>query len=582
MRNVLRSGASFFAPLFFWAFCQFASYASPRGAQELIESGHWVYDAFKEVSLECGLVNFADSTPISIQQLKLYMSEIDEEKLSESGKRQLERINSYIAESNLSFGYDILSVGIEPSVSLEGFYKSEDDLDWVWDRYERKPMLGVPFKITVGDYVTMSMDTILSQNKGASLHDGNYTNILYNPDDFDINFPDTAYLSTGMMLSEKTGFAFQLGKGSRNIGDTMMGSVIWSDYLTGVSYGQLEFYCPVFKYTGTVSQFNVDKYVYAHQIDARFFKKFQLTVFEGLLVYAPLELRYLNPWTILHGWAAWRDYEPKEDDPESHTCDYMGVKAQFAPVDNLRVYGLFAMTQFQTAYERSNYPDTPTPNGLGAQLGTEYYVPYKGGRFRFGIEGYWADPYLYIKESPNWSMVRTYSENMGDKAIFYEWIGSPFGPDTISGELQAGYEVPGKWSVNFTYLFMARGEQSGTNVFKYYDENGDVRWGGQKTEFNMEDDEESGKKADTPWWAYPDKDSQEDWESNRDKSSPSGTVEYVNRFAVRGVYHANDWLKFTLQPAFVFTFNNGNVSGESRQGMEIAFAVDIDLCKLKK
>ncbi|MBR1616158.1 MAG: hypothetical protein IJ673_11890, partial [Treponema sp.] len=171
---------------------------------------------------------------------------------------------------------------------------------------------------------------------------------------------------------------------------------------------------------------------------------------------------------------------------------------------------------------------------------------------------------------------------MGDKAIFYEWIGSPFGPDTISGELQAGYEVPGKWSVNFTYLFMARGEQSGTNVFKYYDENGDVRWGGQKTEFNMEDDKEKGKKADTPWWAYPDKDSQEDWESNRDKSSPSGTVEYVNRFAVRGVYHANDWLKFTLQPAFVFTFNNGNVSGESRQGMEIAFAVDIDLCKLKK
>jgi hypothetical protein len=98
----------------------------------------------------------------------------------------------------------------------------------------------------------------------------------------------------------------------------------------------------------------------------------------------------------------------------------------------------------------------------------------------------------------------------------------------------------------------------------------------------MEDDEESGKKADTSWWAYPDKDSQEDWESNRDKSSPSGTVEYVNRFAVRGVYHANDWLKFTLQPAFVFTFNNGNVSGESRQGMEVAFAVDIDLCKLKK
>ena len=200
------------------------------------------------------------------------------------------------------------------------------------------------------------LQNILNQAEVAKLMVAKWFGLDIDPDDFDINFPDTAYLSTGMMLSEKTGFAFQLGKGSRNIGDTMMGSVIWSDYLTGVSYGQLEFYCPVFKYTGTVSQFNVDKYVYAHQIDARFFKKFQLTVFEGLLVYAPLELRYLNPWTILHGWAAWRDYEPDEDDPESHTCDYMGVKAQFAPVDNLRIYGLFAMTQFQTAYERSNCP----------------------------------------------------------------------------------------------------------------------------------------------------------------------------------------------------------------------------------
>ena len=376
MMNILFSKKKILG-IFIAMFIAYSASAATRGAQELIKAGHWVYDAFKEISLECGLVNFADSTPISIQQLKLYMSEIDEEKLSESGKMQLERINSYISESNLSYGYDIVSVGIEPSLSFEGFYKSEDDIDWVWDRYERKPMLDVPFTITVGDYVTMSMDTILAQNKGASLHNDNYTNIFYNPDDFDINFPDTAYFSTGKMLTDKAGFSFQIGRGSRNVGDTMMGSVIWSEYLTGVSYAQLDFFCPVFKYSGAVSQFNVDKYLYTHQIDARFFKKFQLTVFEGLLVYAPMELRYLNPWTILHGWAAWREYDDTDDDPESNTCDYMGVKAQFAPVDNLRIYGLFAMTQFQTAYERNNYPDTPTPNGLGAQLGTEFYVPYK-------------------------------------------------------------------------------------------------------------------------------------------------------------------------------------------------------------
>ena len=551
------------------------SFAAKRGAQELVPAGHWLYDALREVALDAGVVNFADSAPLAIQEIRLYLSEIDGDDLSESARAQLERINDWLEFDSLSFGSDLINVGIEPSVSVEGFYKSEDDIAFVWDRYERRPMLDAPVTVSVADYITMCMDVFLGQNKGASLHDDNYTNILTNPDDFDINFPDTAYFSTGTMLTEHTGVGFQLGRGSRSIGSTMQGSVIWSEYLTGVSYAQLEFFAPNLKYTGSVSQFNVDKYMYFHQIDARLFKKFQLTFVEGLLVYAPMELRYLNPWTVLHGWAAWREYEPGEHDPESHTCDYFGIKAQLAPISNLRLYGLFAMTQYQTPYETSNYGDSPTPNGLGAQLGTEFYLPFRGGRFRFGIEGYWADPYLYIKESPNWSLVRTYSENMGDKAIFYEWIGSPFGPDTISGELQAGYEMPGRWSVNLTYLFMARGEQSGTNVFDRAPKDGKGRpmWGGQKTEFDTDD------TSYTSWWAYPDKDGQSDWESRRDAFSPSGTPEYVNRLALRGVFHATSWLSFTAQPAFVYIANYGNERGERRHGMEVALAVDVNFFK---
>ena len=554
-----------------------AAFAAKRGAQELVPAGHWLYDSLKEISLESGIVNFADSAPATIQELRLYIDEVDEEKLSDSGRRQLSLIEEYLGAENFSFASDLLSVGLEPSVSVEGFWKSEDDIDWTFDRYSRKPMLDMPATITLADYVTMSMDVFLGQNKGVSLHNDNYTNILYSPDDFDINFPDTAYFSTGKMLSEKTGFGFQLGRGSRSVGDTMMGSVIWDDHLTGVSYAELEFYAPNFKYTGTVSQFNVDKYVYAHQIDLRVLRKIQLTFLEGLLVNAPMELRYLNPWTVLHGWAAWREYEHDARDPESHTCDYFGIKAQYAPVPNVRVYGLFAMTQYQTPYETTNYPDSPTPNGLGAQLGTEFYVPVSGGRFRFGIEGYWADPFLYIKESPNWSMVRTYSENMGDKAIFYEWIGSPFGPDTISAQLDAGYEVPGKWSVNLSYLFMARGELSGTNVFeKMRDSEGRLLWGGQRTQFDTESEEHPEYSSQ---WAYPSK-GYNDWEALKALTSPSGTPEYVNRLSLRGTFRANRWLSFTAQPAYVYVLNSGNVSGETRKGFEIAFAADINIAGL--
>lgn len=547
----------------FLIFC--ASGVFARGKQELVESGSWIYDSLTAISLERGILNFSGTAPLTIQQVDLILDEIDYDSLSESGRADFDRIVRYCAEEPLGLVFsDIVTVALDPEFNLEGFYKTNSDLDWIWDRYERSPLLDAPFSINVADFITMKMDVFVGQNKGASLHNFNYTNILYSADDFDINFPDTGYFSTGKMLTEKTGVKFGAGRGTRSVGRTLTGSMIWSDYLTGCSYADLQIFSPNFKYTGGVTQFNVDKYFYHHQIDARFFKKFQITFLEGLLVYAPLELRYLNPWTIFHGFAAWRDYDNTDNDPESNTCDYFGINLQFTPFKNTRFYGLFAMTQYQTPYEKSHYSDSPTPNGLGFQGGNETYIPYGRGRFHFALEGSWADPYLYIKESPNWSMVRTYSENMGDKAIFYEWLGSPFGPDTISAELTFGYEVPDKWSLDFVYLYMARGEQSGTSVFSKID------WGGQKTYFDTETDSEN--------WVYPDK-SQDNWEELRDAVCPTGTPEFVNRFSLRGSYRFTRKVKMTFQPSYVVILNRNHEHGETAVGFEIAGAMNISLFK---
>ena len=160
-------------------------------------------------------------------------------------------------------------------------------------------------------------------------------------------------------------------------------------------------------------------------------------------------------------------------------------------------------------------------------------------------------------------MVSTYSENMGDKAIFYEWLGSPFGPDTISAELTFGYEVPDKWSLDFVYLYMARGEQSGTSVFSKID------WGGQKTYFDTTDDSDDLKN-----WAYPDK-SQDNWEELRDAICPTGTPEFVNRFSLRGSYRFTRKVKMTFQPSYVVILNHNHEHGETAVGFEIAGAMNI-------
>lgn len=561
----------------------------------MVPPGHWIYDSITALSLESRILNFSTNAPLTIQELKLYLSEFDYDSLSESGKADYDRIFRYFNEVPFRFGTDFLNIGFEPGINPAFFYKTNSDIDWVYDRFSRSKFVEMPVSINCADFFTMKMDLYLGQNRGASLHNFNYTNIPLSADDIDIEFPDTGYLSTGKMLTEKVGVSIQAGSGSKSIGRASTGSIIWSEYMTGAAYVQWQAFSNVFKYTGNISQLNVDKYMYSHQVEARFFKKFTLSFMEGILVYAPLELRYLNPWTVYHGLAAWRDYDSSEDDSESNTCDYFGINIQYTPVKNVRLYGLFAMTQYQTPFEKGSFEEDCTPDGLGVQGGIEVYVPAGNGRLHINAEGSWADPYLYIKESPNWSMVRTYSENMGDHAVFYEWIGSPFGPDTVSGEFKAGYEKPGKWSLGLAYLFMARGEMSGNRIF-----NKDV-WGGSKRpdkgyelygkNYIWPFPDAHDATVEIPWdeWRTNFASALEKYKHNKENlsyrkklqnlSSPSGVPEYVNRISIRGTYHANDRISFTAQPSYVLIFNRNNEKYETKHGFEVAAAMNVRFIK---
>ena len=533
-----------------------------RSAQELVLSGHWIYDALMALSMENRTLNFADSAPLSIQELQQYLKEIDYDALSDAGKTQYDRILAYFDEKMFSFGTDLLALSAEPAISLAGFYKTEDDIEWVYDRYSRKPFFDAPVTFSLGDYVSMGAEMSLGSTKSSAQKPDVYATFPYDFDNVDVNFPYASFFNAGTKLTENTGVAFQIVQGSQSIGRTLGGSIIWSDHLTGTTTAKLSAYSPYLKYTATVSQFNVDKYMYMHGFDVRIFKKFTFSAMEGMLVNAPLELRFLNPWTIFHGMAPWRDYGDDDgvridDDPESHTCAYLGIKAEYTPVRYLRLYGLFAMTQYATPYEKINWPNSNQPDGMGGQWGAESYIPFKDGYLHFGLEASYTQPFLYIKESPNWSLVRTYSENMGDKQVFYEWIGSPYGPDTISGHLTAGYEKPGAFSLDVTYLFMARGELSGTRTLDA------IAWGGQATDQSL-----------TSGWVYPNPDEQTDARSRKRWSTPYGIPEYVNRISVLGSWYAKPWLKVSAQPAYVVVYNAGHESGTFRHGFEIALALE--------
>lgn len=549
-------------------------FISARSRQELVRSGHWIYDAVAAISLESGIRNFADCAPLTIAEIESYLSEIDTDSLSEAGLKQLHRIQDYFGEGNLSFKSDVFSADFEPSFNPEFYYKTNDEIGWVYDRYSRNNIIDAPVTLSVKDYVALGMDIHLGENKGASSHNDNYLNIPTKDTEVDVNFPNYGYLSTGYKFTERTGLSFQLGMGEQSIGRTSTGSIILSDYMTGASFGKISIYSPNLKYTFDTIQLNVDKYMYYHEFTGRFFNKLTLGFMEATLTNAPWELRYINPFTVYHGMAPWRDYG--EDD--SHNGEFMGLRFDFVPFRCLRVFGTFAMNQYQVPYERRDFADSLTPNSLGGQAGFEAMIPAGGGYVKLSGEGYYAQPTLYIKQSPDWSFFRTYTDNIGDNAVFYEWTGSPLGPDTIAGELSVGYENPGKWSLDLIYLFAAQGKNAEKSIF--YDK-------ASKTWYSSTDNDntkiKTGHKSDvtTPdGWCYPTSENG----INQYAETPTDVPKYTHRVSLKGKWQATDWLSFTFQPSFVAILNNTGSSGfhergNNEYGFEGALAVKLKLIR---
>lgn len=537
-----------------------------RGKQMLIKAGSWVYDALAQISLEGGYTDFSLRAPLSIEEIEFYLSKADYDSLSVPGQKQYDRIKRYFEEeSKVSFGSDILKIQAEGTVALEGYYKTNEDIDWVYDDYKRNPVLFLPVSINVADYATMYMELIGGQNRGTMHKHDNYLNVPLGGDDVDLNFPTTAYFSAGHKITENTGFNFQIAMARTAFNRSLSGSIVQSEYLSGSTWMELSFYSPNFRYKANINHFNVNKFLYTHEMSFVFLKKLQFTARESLMVFSPLELRFMNPFGIYHGFSPWRNYGSNE----SNTCDYLGLRLEYTPYKYMRFYGLFAMTQFQTPFETSNNPDDNTPNGLGFQLGGESFIPAGDGYIHLWAEGTYTQPYLYIKESPNWSMIRKTTENMGPEKEegILEWLGTPWGPDTVGCEVSVGYEVPQKWSVTFDYVFKACGELSGNKVFK---RPSTIEYWDQETYPDISVD-----KAAEDAWVFPTDSNGYGNASNW--TTPHGTPEYVNRIALRATYNPVERLTLVLQPSYTFISNFRNVSGEKEGCFEIAIAASMKL-----
>ncbi|MHC6202910.1 hypothetical protein ACYULU_06925 [Breznakiellaceae bacterium SP9] len=524
--------------------------------QKIIPPGDWVYEALALLALETQQILYAENN-LTVSQAGQLLQSINEEDLSPGGKILLSRVQAYLeSPAWISIEEDAMTFDFDLALAPEFYYKTEEGIPWISDYHRRLPMLSSVISFSLSRYLTLEFDPYIGQNEKAAMEHDNYTNILYDPvGQFDMHFPKWAYLSMGLPFGKASGVHFAVGIGNNFMARTQTGSIILSDYMERTSYASLSVYSPLLKWTSEVKELDPLKYQYMHYFSFSPLDVLSVTLVEGVMVNAPLELRFLNPMMIFHSLESFKTYDDYNADlannPESNNKiepsdasrvgSFFGAKLEITPVKNVRLYGIYAMNQLQFPTEHEKWEDSLGPDAMAWQAGTEVSIPVTSGYWKMGLEGVYTFPFMYIMYNKGWSYYKEVYEV--DNMTLRYWTGSPFGPDSIAYIFWLGYFNTTKsaltrslshWSLEFSLLWLAQGEKSSLSIFD-----------------------------SAPLYAP----------SDVNKRRPlTGTATYTWTAAIEAKWAPANWVQLALRPGYRYIKNNGHVSGQTDQGFEVAFS----------
>lgn len=608
-----------------------AVYSEHFGAQHLIQAGHWVYDALQTLSLDAGEVSMADNAPLTVSELRLCLRKLPYEKLSPSSKMLYDRTKDFLMTEAHGADLGLMKVGANIEVSPTLMAKTNDDIAWSYgaektagaragtlDKYDRRdlanmkginsenglvsrdtsyrygdagnymgnelvrPFAQIKFYVFVDDYLTIEADPCLANSFWGAVDNDNVINFPKNYDMVEFYWPFNVYGSAGTWKDKDgddlkgCGVNFNIARQGIQIGRTAMGSVIYNSTFQSDMCAQFSVYSAKFKYNLDMAQLAKERYVYLHHFESAPFKWLRFSLMEGTLIDAPFELKFLNPFMIMHSFGIWQFGEysktPLDEEiyGESHVSAYLAFNFDIVPCRYLRIYGLYAQNELQLPWELSSDNGNSMPNSFAGQLGAEVTAPDKyDGFWHWAVEGIYTSPWCYLKQDKTGSLVSYRHDMQSDNDTdIYSWIGSPYGPDTMGFCLRALYEKPGKWSCGADYLFTARGTNSFGLFGNYIDIDGERyymyypsvrykmydRFGNSDFGLNAHD----AKKAAQTY-------------------SLSGTVEYKNAITIKGSYRINEHLEAGARATFTFIFNNNHDGGQAECGAECAASIKWNL-----
>lgn len=534
-------------------------------SSQLLPAGHWIYDSLKTLFMEERLVCFNENSMMTISEIKFYFEQLDPDTLSPSGRKLYDEAEEFLYEKDSLLDLTSFRFDFDTKFTAEGYYKTSDDIPWSFRYNYKDNFASFPIKFAFSDYVAVESDLFLGKSHYGSSRNDNYTNLPYRNGDFEFMFPRFAY---GSLAGTFNGWGanIHIGKQGFQIGDTKIGSVIYNNTFETDSYINLNLFSKYFKYSMDVVQISNEKWFYLHQFTARLHKTFKFSAIEGSMLNAPFEIRYLNPLMIMHQYASWTQYNSDNKNGiygENHFCAYLAGLFEWQPVENLRIYGLYAQNELQLPMEKERM-GVLAPDSLGGQLGVELNLPFEGGYWKGFAEAIYTSPYLYIKQNPESSLYRQRGDNLVSDTI-YSWVGSPFGPDTFGVKTGVSYEQPRHWSAGLDYFFLAKGKK-GFDLFDSNNKNKDgyytyYPW----VKYNIAKDSSEAEKIYDEAYA----DARNMW--------VSGTPMYVNQISLEGEYIFNQRFSGSARTIYTFIFNAGHQSGRFAHGVEFAISLSYTL-----
>jgi hypothetical protein len=438
------------------------------------------------MAIERGYALPSQSRPYSVEAVDDELERIGAGPVSGPGRLALEAIREEVAPRVLYSEID--SVGSPPALAFDaaliaslelhprfGYTPEPHDpqsnevirypIDHGWERgvLDRAPLLELPLSMWFYNRAYAHIEVEITEEPATIIRKPNKpTNVIAEPYDTDLHFPDRAFLSFG-----DAHWSLLLGRDTISWGNGRTGNLLVSgsvDYHDGVT---LRAFFDNFTFASTYISLeswltpaeaaletgDVDPYkaFFAHRYELRFFNRVQIALAESVMYGRRYpELAHLNPLMVFHNW-----YVAEFANSE------LTAEVDVTPFPGLNMYGQFVLYQYQSAVEIATWPGADAqPDAYGHLVGVE--TVHALGKGYAAALGEWVrtNPWLYTVRYASPLISYSTRRRVTAHARYYldRPMGYRYGPDTDSKTLRLDYLVPGRWGVGLSLEHRLKGE----------------------------------------------------------------------------------------------------------------------------